>query len=488
MDNLTDLTARIESALQDWTIPGAAVTIIKDGQPVMARGFGLKEVGTSQAVDADTAFAIGSCTKSFTSVALAILVDEGKLSWDDPVVKYLPDFALYDDWITQHVTVRDMLSHRVGIQRAFYLYLKGDLPKAEIVRRMRYLQPADEFRSNFCYGNSHYTLAGQLVEAASGQPWADFVRERIFAPLGMAGSHTCYDDMRAATENVTQPHTVLEDGLIPQSSQMIGQQSVIPWQNIGHESAGSVITTANDMAGWLKMLINRGAPILKPETFEALHHPQIVPRDYASSEFAPFFLVNAPTQFYAYGLGFYLSDYRGHRMMLGGGQIQGMNATFAALPELNLGIAVMVNTYHTLGYLALLMVTLDDLLGVQEQDWNQAFLGLAGAFREQTVAQVQPIIDARQADFPMTLPLAGYAGIYHSDLLGEIQIAVQGDHLTLYYGPGFAGTLTHWEKDTFVFTMTAPSISDKDLMFFSIENGQAAVLHFREGPALHRTV
>ncbi len=488
MDNFNNLVARIEAALQDWTIPGTAVTIIKNGQAVMARGFGLKDVGIGQVVDADTAFAIGSCTKSFTAAALGILVDEGKLSWDDPVVKYLPDFALYDDWITQHVTVRDMLSHRVGIQRAFYLYLKGDMPKPEIVRRMRYLQPTDAFRSNFRYGNSHFTLAGQLVEVISGQPWAGFVRERIFVPLGMSGSYTCYDDMRVATQNFTQPHAVLEDGLIPQSSQMTGRQSVVPWQNIGHESAGSVITTANDMAGWLKMLTNRGAPILKLETFEELRHPQIVPRDYAASEFAPFFLVNAPTHFYAYGLGFYLSDYRGHKMMLGGGQIQGMNATFAALPELNLGVAVMVNTYHTLGYLALLMMILDDLLGVQEQDWNGVMLGLAGAFRKQTVAQVQPIIEARQADAPMTLPLAGYGGTYHSDLLGEISIRVQDDQLILYYGPGFAGTLTHWEKDTFIFTMIAPSISDKDLISFTVENGQAAALHFRDGIALHRTV
>jgi CubicO group peptidase (beta-lactamase class C family) len=486
MNNLHKLSERIDSVLKDWTIPGAAVTIVKDGQPILQRGFGVKEVGTNQKVDAQTAFAIGSNTKSFTAVALGILVDEGKLAWDDLVIKYMPDFALYDDWITQHVTVRDMLSHRVGLQRALYLYQKLDMPKPEIVRRMRYIQPADEFRSEFCYGNSHYTLAGQLVEVISGQTWADFVRERIFTPLGMTDSATCYDDVQEATKNITQPHAVLSDGLFPPNQ--IGEHQVIPWQNIGNEPAGSIITTATDMIGWLNMIINRGAPILQPETFAALQHPQIIPRNYATSNFAPFFMVNGPTQFYSYGLGFYLFDYRGHKVILGGGQIQGMNASFMVLPELNIGTTVMVNNNYTFGYFTLILMIVDEMLGVNDRDWNQVFLGLEQGLRGSTEAQVQSFIDARRADSPASLPLQSYAGTYHSDLMGEITIAVQDDHLALDYGPGFAGNLTHWENDTFVFTMTAPTISNKDFMRFAIEKDKIISLHFRDGTTLKRAL
>jgi hypothetical protein len=267
---------------------------------------------------------------------------------------------------------------------------------------------------------------------------------------------------------------------------MIGEQIVIPWQSIGNESAGSVITTAADMTRWMTMLSNQGAPILSPQSFEALRHPQIVPRNYGASEFAPFFLLNAPTHFYAYGMGFYLLDYRGHRMMLGGGQIQGMNAAFAVLPERQLGAAVMVNSYHTLSYLALLMISIDHLLGASDRDWNRDFLALADGIRQETVAALQPMLEARRADQPASCPLASFVGTYQNDLLGQMTITEQDQHLRLYYGPGFHGTLEHWEQDTFVFTMTAPTIMDKSLIRFSIVEQKVVALHFQDGTTLHR--
>lgn len=484
--NLSGLEAKIEQSLHDWMLPGASVAIIRNDQTVLERGFGVRQVGSELAVDSHTAFAIGSCTKSITAVVLGLLVDEGKIAWDDPIVKHLPDFALYDPWVTEQVTVRDALSHRIGQQRSLYLYLKGDMPKSEIVHRMRYMQPVDSFRSNFRYGNTQYTLAGELVRCVSGQPWADFVTERIFRPLGMRESYTCYDQMIAATTNFTHGHTYWEDSLIPASSQMIGAQTVIPWQNIGNESAGSVITTAADMTRWLMMLSNHGAPILSSESFEALRHPQIVPRDYAASEFAPFFLLQAPCHFYAYGMGFYLMDYRGQRMMVGGGQIQGMNAAFAVLPELQLGVAVMVNTYHTLSYLALLMMCIDDLLGASDRDWNQAFLTLAHGIRHETVTALQPMIDAHRTDQPASCPLTGYVGSYQNDLLGSMTITQQQGHLQLFYGPGFYGNLEYWEQDTFVFRMTAPTVVDTSLIYFAVVEGKVVEMRFQDGTTLQR--
>jgi CubicO group peptidase (beta-lactamase class C family) len=486
MVNIESLKSTLDSIRADWNIPGISVTAIKDGETLLAEGIGAKSVEGGAQVDAQTAFAIGSCTKSITSVALGILVDEGKIGWDDKVVTHLPDFVLYDDWVTQHVTVRDMLSHRVGIQRALPLYLKGDMLKSEIVHRMRYFQPVDEFRANFRYGNSHYTLAGELVAAVSGQSWADFVRERVFVPLNMSNSYTCYQNMIAGTENYTQAHSYMEDSLIPPSSHMSGEGTVVAWADIGDESAGSIITTANDMVGWLTMLLNQGAPLLKPETFATITHPQIVPRVYEESEFAPFAAAQSPANIYAYGLGFYLLDYRGYKAIVGGGQIQGMNAAFMVVPGMNVGGAVMVNTYHTLGYLALILTVIDALMDTTDRDWSAPFMGMAQAIRQSTVQTVQRLIDARE-DVAPSLALSDYAGTYHNDLYGDFVIAANGDHLTLTYGPDYSGTLTHWQGDQFVFENTTKTVSDKALMAFSIKGGSVTALSMRDGTTFARS-
>lgn len=481
MVDVTSLEARIGSALADWTIPGGAVTVVKDGETAIARGFGVRQVGTDAAVDAHTGFAIGSCTKSVTAVALAILVDEGKLSWDDPIIRYLPDFALYDPWITEHVTVRDALAHRIGQRRNIRIYLKGDAPKTEIVHRMRYMQPQNDFRADFRYGNTQYTLAGQLVEAVSGQTWADFVRERIFAPLRMTESYTSYARMCAGTDNYTAPHAVIAGDALLDAGLMRGEQGVVAWQDIGDESAGSVITSAADMAGWLRMLLNEGAPILSAETLRAMHHPQIAPLNYAASEFAPFALLNAPTHFYAYGLGFYLFDYRGHKTVVGGGQIQGMNAVFATVPALRLGVSVMVNTNATFAHFGVLLTIFDAYMVASDRDWNRDFLGLADGIHQQTAAQMQGMIDARQADIPPALPLDAYAGVYHSDLNGDMTISVKDGGLHLYYGPGYSGTLAHWQGDSFALHLLPPLARETDLVTFQIEAGAAVAFTFMDG-------
>lgn len=189
-------------------------------------------------------------------------------------------------------------------------------------------------------------------------------------------------------------------------------------------------------------------------------------------------MCNSPI--YAYGLGFYLFDYRGEKALVGGGQIQGMNAAFMALPERNIAVSVMVNTYQTMGYLTLNLMLLDAMLGYDDRDWQRDGIALAHQFEAQTMAQVQPIVDARQ-DKPMSLQLEAYTGIYHNQLAGAISISMTDVGLTLVYGSGYAGTLTHWDGDTFVFTMTAPTIADKDLMQFEVSSGQVKALVLRSG-------
>lgn len=477
------LAQHIEKTLQAWGIPGGAVTIVKDDATLMAQGYGVKDVTTGEAIDAYTAFAVGSCTKSITALGLGLLVQEGRMTWDDKIIQHLPDFALYDAWLTEHVTIRDMLSHRVGLQRAIRLYQKGDMPKSEIVHRMRYLQPVAGFRTDFCYGNPHYTLAGALIEAVSDTTWSDFLYERLFKPLGMKGTYTCYGDMLKATDNFTQvhtPHTPDAHVLIPQSAFMLAEQRRIAWQDIGNEPAGSVITTAHDMQFFLKMMLGGGAPLFEKATLESLWHPSIVPADYEASMFAPFVMLGSPTHFYAYGMGFYLFDFHGHKAVVGAGQIQGMNTAFILLPQENIGASVMLNTFHTLAHFGLILDIAEELLGKASYDWAGRFLGLAGGIAQQTKAQVDAFIASHPLS-ELTRKLTAYEGRYHHDLYGVISIKLEDERLFLSYGTQYAGTLTAWQDDKFIFNMTTTTDYDATLVSFEFDGERVVGFGFDDG-------
>jgi CubicO group peptidase (beta-lactamase class C family) len=182
------LDAYTAKAVRDWNVPGLAIAVVKDGRVAFAKGYGVRELGKPAPVDTQTRFAIGSTTKAMTAAALAMLVDEGKLRWDDPVTKYLPGFQTGDPYVTREITVRDLLTHRAGLGNADFLWYESDIPAAEVRRRVRMLRPAYSLRSSFIYQNVMYAVAGQVVAAASGMPWATFVRTRIFGPLGMTAT------------------------------------------------------------------------------------------------------------------------------------------------------------------------------------------------------------------------------------------------------------------------------------------------------------
>ena len=190
--NTTQLNKTISKTVAAWGIPGGAVAVVQ-GDDVFTQGYGVLEAGKPAAVNADTIFAIGSTTKAFTSALVGMLVDEGKLGWDDPVIKYLPDFQLYDEWVTKNVTVRDLLCHRLGLERAQRLYYHRGYDQRELIRRMRYLKPAAGFRTQFHYANQQFGAAGLIIEAVTGKTWDDFISERIFTPLGMSRSASGYD-------------------------------------------------------------------------------------------------------------------------------------------------------------------------------------------------------------------------------------------------------------------------------------------------------
>lgn len=446
---LAQLDARMESMRRDWTIPGLVVGLVKDGAPVAAKGYGVRVDGKPDPVDGDTIYSIGSCTKSFTAAALGILVDEGKLSWDDPVIKYLPEFAVPDPWMTERITVRDLLAHRIGLKRATPLYISLKYSQRELIHRIRYYETAVPFRSDFAYDNAQFTVAGALVEAVSGIPWSQFVQTRIFAPLGMTRSRTSYRDT-LELDNRTAGHTLANLGLVDAYSAMIGAVVEVPWQDIGYEPAGSIACSAADLNNWLIMLLNggtyNGQQVLSAQTVADLHSPQIVSLHPTESQFAPMALLGSPTNFWTYGLGFYIIDYRGYKMVIGGGQIRGMNTLFTLIPALNFGCSVIANTETTVAHIAATFAIVDMLLGATDRDWNAEFLGAAAMLRQGADAEAQASIAARKQGTQPSAPLESHAGTYTHRLYGDITVA-DG---VLRYGTGYVGRLEHWHDDTYL--------------------------------------
>jgi len=473
--NTQQLNETILKTLTAWNIPGGAVAIAQ-GDEVFAQGYGVLEAGKPEAVNADTVFAIGSTTKAFTSALIGMLVDEGKLNWDDPVVKHIPDFQLYDDWVARHVTVRDLLCHRLGLERAQKLYYHRGYDQREIMRRMRYLRPTSSFRTQFQYANQQYGVAGLLVEAVTGKSWDDFITERIFNALNMSRSFSGYDRI-TDHKNFAAPHAILDE-TYPASVRFLGEMSAIENFKIVHEPAGSIHTTANDLAQWLKALLNNGVPLLQPNTFNELTTPQVVMQDVLNSELAPLAYLQPATHFWTYALGWWAMDYRGEKVLMHGGQMPGYNSAVAFFPQRKLALAVMVNVHQTLAHAALFYAIADILLDKQDRDWSSEFQMVAQGYMAQVKGQVDEMRLSRDPHLPLSIGLASFAGTFSNDLYGEMTVTRKDDSLQLTYGANTA-ILEHWQGDAFLAHWNLKAFLDDLMIAFSPDGKTMSLLNDR---------
>jgi CubicO group peptidase (beta-lactamase class C family) len=461
--NSQQLNETISKTLIAWNIPGAAVAVVQ-GDEVFTQGYGVLETGKPEAVNADTIFAIGSTTKAFTSALVGMLVDEGKLNWDDPVIKHLPDFQLYDDWVTKNATVRDLLCHRLGLERAQRLYYHRGYDQREIIRRMRYLRPAANFRTAFQYANQQYGAAGLIVEAVTGKTWDDVITEKIFNALNMSRTFSGYDRI-TDHNNLAAPHADLDE-TYPAGVRFLGVQSPIENFKIVHEPAGSIHTSANDLAQWLKAMLNNGAPLLQPSTFNEITSPQMVMQDILNSELAPLAYLQPATHFWTYGLGWWVMDLHGEKVLMHGGQMPGYNSAIAFFPQRKLGLAVMVNVHQTLSHAALFYAISDILLDKQERDWSADFQMVAQGYMAEVKGQVDEMRAKRDPNLIPSNGLEVYAGTFSNDLFGEMTVMLAGDSLQLKYGVNTA-TLEHWQGDTFLAHWNLKGLLDDSMIVFS---------------------
>jgi CubicO group peptidase (beta-lactamase class C family) len=425
------LDAYIEKARADMGVPGIAVTIVRDGKLVVAKGYGVRELGKPERVDADTMFDTASLSKSFTAAAVATLVDEGKMEWDHPVLRHLPGFELSDPYRTGSTTMRDLLAHRVGVEQGNWVFRITNYDTAEVLRRMRFLKVREPFRGGMIYSNIGYSAAAEAAAHAAGMPFSDLVRTRLVEPLGMRAS-------TVGVEHTLAPNHASPHGMVEGVHRPIRNKKA--FAILG---ANAVNSTARDMANWLLFQLGdgtwEGKRIISTAVMREMHSPQIV------IPTSPEMRAARGVHFFAgYGLGWQVMDFRGHPMLWHSGSNDGMPVYMAILPADDIGVCVMTNSWVS-GVLhgALAARILDTLLGVKEpRDW-------AGEVIKRQLAEQPPAPPARVENTKPSLPLEAYAGTYEDPVHGSMVVTHADGRLTLQFGGGELADLQHWHYDTF---------------------------------------
>lgn len=419
-------------AARDWRVPGLAIAIVKNDSVVFAKGYGVLDVGKPAAVTEHTRFAIGSTTKAMTSAALGMLVDEGKLRWDDRVIDHLPDFRLYDPYVTRELTVRDLLTHRSGLPGTDLLWLRADLPQAEMIRRLRHVRPNSSFRSQFTYQNVVYAIGGALIAKVSGMPWEDFIKARIFGPLGMTESEPLVLGI-ASRPNVATPHGDVRDTV-----------RVVPIRTTDPvASAGSVWSSVSDMAKWMRFVLDSGRVAGKRLLAAGTFTEWITPQIRAPLGTYPALTLARP-HIFSYALGWFVQDYHGETVWMHTGSINGMSAIIGLLPDRRVGVYVLANLDHAELRHALMYKVFDLYSGNPDRDWSAELRKLFGA---ETAAAAPPARPANAA--PPSLALARYAGSYADSTYGTVEVALADGSLRAKFGNEDLGILVPWEYEIF---------------------------------------
>jgi len=434
--DLVQLDKYYAKMVKDWEVPSATIGIVKDGKLIFTGNYGVLEVGKKEKPDENTLYAIASNSKAFTTAIIGMLVQEGKLNWDDKVKKYLPYFELYDPWVSNAITIRDILSHRVGLGTfsGDVIWFKSDLTSEEIIRRAKYIPKAYNFRSGYGYSNLMYITAGELIKTVTGKSWSENVRERILGPLEMDRTITTPKDL-AKKANYATPHGREENINIPIAWE--------DWEEIG--ATGGLISSVKDISKWMIFNLNNGIhgkdSLLSKETRNMVwtpHNNFMV--DHTSKN-------DFERHFSSYGLGWGLSDYHGKLRVGHTGGYDGMITAITLIPDENLGVVVLTNGMKS-PIMAATYTALDKFLNVESKDWSADLLKQRNNYEKKD----SRISDRKEKRVPNTKPsvaLEKYVGLYKSDIYGDIKITQEKKQLRMEFehSPDLSATLNHWHYD-----------------------------------------
>lgn len=423
--------------VKDWDVPSASIGIVKDGKLIFTGSYGHKEEGKKGTPDSNTLYAIASNSKAFTSAIIGMLVQEGKLNWNDKVRDHLPYFNVYDSWVSEHATIRDILSHRIGLGTfsGDNIWYKTELPAEEIIKRIQYVPQAYDFRSGYGYSNLMFITAGEIIEKVTGRSWAQNVKERILEPLSMNRTTAVLKEIKDLG-NYATPHARKDD-----------QNYAIPWTSWDNVAAtGGLISSVEDLSKWMIFNLNNGIigtdTLLYPQTRNLVwtpHNNHYV--DHTTSN-------SYGRHFNGYALGWGISDYHGKLRVGHTGGYDGMLSSINLIPDEKLGVVVLTNGVKS-PFLAAAYHALDLFLGVEGKNWSSYLLERT----EQRALNDTRITDRKSKRVLNTTPSITeeqFLGEYYSDLCGKISITRKGDELQLEFeqSPLLSAKLTHWHYDT----------------------------------------
>jgi CubicO group peptidase (beta-lactamase class C family) len=440
----SEFDSYVEKVMKRFEVPGVCVAVVKDGKVVLAKGYGVRELGKSAKVDSKTLFGIASNTKAFTATALGLLVEEGKIKWDGRVIDYLPWFQLSDPYVTRELTIRDLLVHRSGLGLG-----AGDLlwwppstyDRKEIARRLRYIPLETSFRSAYAYDNVLYTVAGEVIETISGMTWEEFVQKRILDVVGMTTSNVRHSDA-VNGGNIATTHAEIE-----------GTVRVIkPFASDNTNPAGGINSNADDMAKWMIVQmdsgrVSRDKRLFSPQITRALWSI-VTPMGIGTpaSELAPL-----RANFNGYALGFGIRDYRGYKLVSHTGGLPGYVSQVMMIPEIKVGVCVLTNQESGAAFNAISLYVLDRYLNASH-DWLGAFSAVISRGDSMMKARESSITTSRATNSTPSLPIEKYAGTYRDAWYGDIAVTQERGNMVIRFTktPDLVGDLEHWQYDTFV--------------------------------------
>ncbi len=429
-EKLDAIRTFIDTTMSTWNVAGLSVAVVKNNEVIMSEGFGCRDYEQQLPVTPQTLFAIGSSSKAFTAFSVGLLVDDGLIDWNTPVINYMPDFKMYDDFASKEITPIDLLTHRSGLPRHDLMWYGANFTREQMFERLQYLEPNKPFRYTFQYQNLMYMTAGLLVGRMSHSTWENVVTERVFEPLGMTNSNFSVD-ISQKTSDYSLPYRVNKDHAIEK----------MKFMNISEMGpAGSINSCADDMAQWVKMLLNKGkvddTQLIQEATVNMLITPHM---------FIPGKSSNPELTYRAYGLGWFIMTYRGHAWVEHGGNIDGFSAMVNLLPDDNIGVVILTNQNNSSYPSIASYYVIDQMLDLDPVDWHG-----------RNLASVEEIKDIEEGEGKLervegTKPsheLEDYVGVYENQGYGKIQIDYTGRELYIVYH-SFASPLKHWHYDVF---------------------------------------
>lgn len=461
----------IQNTLKTFDVPGMSVGIVKDGKVIYAKGFGVSSLTTKNKMDENTLVGIASNSKGFTATALAILADEGKINFDDKVSKYIPEFQMNDAYVSQEITIKDLITHRAGLGLGqgdlMFFPEGGSFSVNDIIHNVRYLKPENPFRTTLDYNNIMFIVAGEIIHRVSGLSWAEFIEQKIIKPVGMTSSFGSYNRAKAAkVSNIIDAHAPVDGKVV---------QVPHDWNETAN-AAGGIISNIKDMSTWADFLMNGfttkdGKKLVSDKQIQQLWNLQIS---------TPVALKNPyDSNFGGYGLGWFLTDVKGHKQVYHTGGLIGTVTQFTLIPDMKLGIIVLTNQQSGAAFSAITNTVKDSYLGMPKKDWLKTYgdrMAKVNADYEKGKKEIFAQSDLFKKDKKSQIKAEQIAGTYLDPWFGEVVITKESDKLkiTCKNSPKLKGELMPYSPNVMIAKWDDRSYDADVFVNFNLdENGKA---------------